>query len=236
MRNPSRARGGFTLVELLVVIGIIALLVSILLPTLSRAREQANQVKCLSNLRQLTNAFIMYANDNKQVLPADADGGVFEEDWIWWQSSRDQNQGAIQKYLSPVFNPAVYRCPSDRVDVHPAGAYAYSYTVNYFFCDYTAYHNKTPAIRLSQIRNSTQKIFIVDESADSIDDGAWAPDRYDPAATPPRNVLANRHERTLEKTSDPSAGRGNVSYVDGHAEFIPRIESTQPAHYLPAAN
>lgn len=68
MQNPTQRRA-FTLVELLVVIGIIAVLIGILLPTLSTAREAANRTKCAANLRQIGAAFTSYASANRGLYP-----------------------------------------------------------------------------------------------------------------------------------------------------------------------
>lgn len=67
--SPARRRHAFTLVELLVVIGIIAVLIALLLPTLNRAREQARAIACASNEKQLLLGFMMYVDDNKGATP-----------------------------------------------------------------------------------------------------------------------------------------------------------------------
>src|SRR5271168_3611875 len=87
-----RHRKAFTLVELLVVIGIIALLISVLLPALNRAREQANMIACSSNLRQIGQMCQIYTAENNgylpygwaEMLPGTENRGVFNG---WWDTS-----------------------------------------------------------------------------------------------------------------------------------------------------
>src|SRR3954451_22176664 len=111
-RLLQKRRRGFTLVELLVVIGIIALLISILLPALSSARERSRRTACLANLHGLGQAMFLYANAHKDRLPNGNPPGK-------WKSYDGANQVMVDFARDYVGTPGDFHCPEDR-DREPA--------------------------------------------------------------------------------------------------------------------
>jgi len=111
-----RRQSAFTLVELLVVIGIIALLIAMLMPALKRAHAQALAVQCTSNQRQLMMGFLLFANDHKNRLPGNfVDYQQKDPDKHAWlvdagvDPQKAPQCGTLFKYVR---NPNVYRCPA----------------------------------------------------------------------------------------------------------------------------
>jgi prepilin-type N-terminal cleavage/methylation domain-containing protein/prepilin-type processing-associated H-X9-DG protein len=234
-------RKGFTLLELLVVIGIIAVLISILLPALSRARDQGHKAVCMSNLRQLGTAMYMYTEDNSGYYPASAgvDKGATPEDWLHWEASRDIKNSALAKYVGG--RPELFRCPADnytsRVRTLSRGQYYYSYTMNYYFTSWTNNpmgHSERP--KYTKVRRPATKILLVEEQLGTLDDGNFHPWFGDPWP----NRLSTRHEKNSDASDVVSAAdttydgyRGNVAFADGHVEYVTRGYCKQPYAYDP---
>jgi prepilin-type N-terminal cleavage/methylation domain-containing protein len=120
MVKPSaRTVRGFTMPELLTVIGIIALLIALLMPSISKAREQARRVHCLANLRSLTCAWLAYAADNHGRLCGATGGTAGREgfhDWVAWGDDAEAlRAGVLWPYVQ---SAGAYKCPGDAVNVN----------------------------------------------------------------------------------------------------------------------
>jgi prepilin-type processing-associated H-X9-DG protein len=237
-----RVKPAFTLVELLVVLGAIVLLAALLMGAFSKARRQAAQVACMSNLRQLGIALIGYANDNRGLLPAPASAVQPQpEDWIHWQPNRDLRDSRLWPYLGG--DMAVLKCPSGVVEQPPGKypPYPFSYDVN------TKITGIVPRIvgpmpirnpcRLTQVRQSWRKILAMEEDSATISDGAWYADTSkfwigDTMAFP-----SSRHDRDggeYSRREDYMIERkGNIFFVDGHGEFTDRRRAQARLAYDP---
>jgi prepilin-type processing-associated H-X9-DG protein len=189
-----RRRRGFTIVELFAVIAVIVVLISILLPALGKAREQARKAVCMSNLKQLTEAWLGYAADNDRQLLVNGRFG----DWVMANSNRGAIiSGKLYPYLH---DDRVYRCPQEE------GDRLRSYSINdYLNGDWPGIPSH--ARRLSDVRNGAATFAFIEEfDPRTYNVGGFTMMPY------PSNFWID-HPAVFH-------GKGSgLSFVDGHCEF-----------------
>ena len=209
----------FTIVELLVVIAIIAILAALLLPTLSRSKDKAQAVTCAANIKQLAVAWVLYADDNGDLLVNNH--GVPEtlarrqtwannvEDWV---ASDDNTNVALlaDSKLGPYASRAtkIYKCPADRVPA-PNGERIRSMSMNAMVGNPGELTNRfNPTYRQffksAEIPKPTGIFVFLDEHADTINDGFFVNRLEDYAWG---NIPGSYHQ-----------GAVNLSFADGHVE------------------
>ena len=232
-RGCERACHGFTLVELLVVLAIIALLAAMLLPALSRGKASAQTIACANNLRQLGIAFQLYFHDNADIFPTSSPHstlGAQPEDWVWWQveaatpgnfTMRDPRQGSVIQHLGQ-YQPRLLRCPADRAADERESLWLSNPGVEQYFYSYSLNAHSDAGMasfisrdrtliilnKLSAIRNPSGKIMLAEEKS-ARDDGPGNAVIDDGRWLPPGYPLTSRHSK-----------RANVTLADGHVERV----------------
>ena len=208
--------GGFSLIELLVVVCIVAILASLLLPALSKAKTKGQQINCLGNLRQLTLCWTMYADDNDSKLaPNNVKGALGEEasddSWVAGNGRVDRDTRNIENGRLFKYNrsAAIYRCPVDRTSV--TGAKSLLRTRSYSISTGIAHENKQKGIKyvrsfsdLTDPQPANASVFM-DEDEYSIQNGAIG---IEPRDLSYWNLPASRH-----------ANAGSLTFADGHGEL-----------------
>ena len=233
--SKQTRRKGFTLVELLVVIGIIALLISILLPSLNRARETANRVKCGSNMRQIGQAIQLYANENKGNYPrtrykVDAsttgtwdttNSSAAQDPFLNQLNDNDVNKAMFLLIRTQDITPEVFICPSsnDEKDTYGSAA-GISAQSKVSFSKYTnvSYSIANPYPDTNGVNNSYKLNSTTGaEFAIAGDKNPAGATNYTGLTT--ANEVSSQKDMQLANSPNHQGQGENVLYGDGHAEF-----------------